>query len=249
MAFSSRFQESLTRTALRAYLAEFISTFFYVFTVIGSGMSSRKLKGEATMEAASLVVAAIANSLALSSVLFMAWDVSGGHVNPAVTFARVVGGHMNVSTALFYWISQMIASVMACLLLKITLVGMHVPTYAIAPQMTGFGASIVEGVLTFALVYTVYAARDPRRSGQLGSTGALAIGMMAGADVLAAGPFSGGSMNPACAFGSAVIAGTFKNQAVYWVGPLIGAAVAALVYDSVGYPSQNADSFVEADRV
>ncbi|XP_028786827.1 probable aquaporin TIP5-1 [Neltuma alba] len=249
MAFTSRFQDSLTRTALRAYLAEFISTFFYVFAVIGSGMSSRKMKGEAATEAANLVVAAIANSFALSSVVFMAWDVSGGHVNPAVTFARVVGGHMNLSTALFYWISQMIASVMACLLLKITFVGMHVPTYTIAPQMTGFGASIVEGVLTFALVYTVYAARDPRRSGQLGPTGALAIGLIVGANVLAAGPFSGGSMNPACAFGSATIAGTFKNQAVYWVGPLIGAAVAALVYDSVGYPSQNADSFVEADRV
>lgn len=115
--------------------------------------------------------------------------------------------------------------------------------------MTGFGASIVEGVLTFGLVYTVYAARDPRRSGQLGPTGALAIGLVAGANVLAAGPFSGGSMNPACAFGSAAIAGTFKNQAVYWIGPLFGASVAALVYDSAGYPSDTADTFVDADRV
>ncbi|KAI9115182.1 hypothetical protein K1719_013501 [Acacia pycnantha] len=249
MAFTARFQDSLTRKALRAYLAEFISTFLYVFAVIGSTMSSRKMKGEAAAEAASLVGAAIANSFALSTAVFMAWDVSGGHVNPAVTFARVVGGHLTLSTAFFYWIAQMIASVVACLLLKITFVGMHVPTYTIAPQMTGFGASIVEGVLTFALVYTVYAARDPRRSGQLGSTGALSIGLIAGANVLAAGPFSGGSMNPACAFGSATVAGTFKNQAVYWVGPLIGAAVAALIYDTAGYPSPATDTFVEVDRV
>ncbi|KDO36569.1 hypothetical protein CISIN_1g042738mg [Citrus sinensis] len=65
---------------------------------------------------------------------------------------------------------------------------------------------------------------------------------MAGANVLATGPFSGGSMNPACAFGSAVVAGSFKNQAVYWVGPLFGAAVAGLVYDIVVFPAQVQDS-------
>ena len=112
----------------------------------------------------------------------------------------------------------------------------HVPTYTIAEEMTGFGASLMECILTFALVYTVYAAGDTRH-GTLGAIGPLAIGFIAGANVLAAGPFSGGSMNPACAFGSAVTAGSFKNQAVYWVGPLIGAAAAGLVYDNVVFPS------------
>lgn len=117
----------------------------------------------------------------------------------------------------------------------------HVPTYSIAEEMTGFGASILEGILTFVLVYTIYAARDTRRGGQqLSST--LVIGLISGASVLAAGPFSGGSINPACAFGSASIAGTFRNQAVYWVGPLIGATVAGLLYDNVLFPSQSLDS-------
>lgn len=83
-----------------------------------------KLTPKATMEVSSLAVAAIANAFALSSVVFMASDVSGGHVNPAVTFGRVVGGHIGVWPALFYWIAQMVASVMACLVLKITVVGM-----------------------------------------------------------------------------------------------------------------------------
>lgn len=113
----------------------------------------------------------------------------------------------------------------------------HVPTHAIAEEMTGFGAAIVEGVLTFALVYTVYAAGDPRR-GPLGPIGPLAIGLIEGANVLAAGPFTGGSMNPASSFGSALVGGTFKNQAVYWVGPLIGGAVAGLVYENVVFPHQ-----------
>ncbi|EOY22874.1 hypothetical protein QUC31_007971 [Theobroma cacao] len=236
---TARFQESVTANALRAYLAEFISTFFYVFAVIGSAMASRKLISDAATDPSSLVLVAIANTFALSSSVYIAANVSGGHVNPAVTFGMAVGGHISVPTAMFYWVSQMLASVMACLLLKVTTVGQHVPTFTIANEMTGFGASMVEGVLAFALVYTVYAAGDPR-TGPLGVIGPLAIGLMAGAMVLAAGPFSGGSINPALAFGSAVVAGRFKNQAVYWVGPLIGAAVAGLLYDNVVFPGQAA---------
>ncbi|XP_057456898.1 probable aquaporin TIP5-1 [Lotus japonicus] len=241
MTVTSRFHDSVTRNALRSYLAEFISTFFFVILVVGSGMASRKLMPDASLNPTSLVVSAIANAFALSSVLYIAWDISGGHVNPALTFAMAVGGHISVPTALFYWVAQLIASVMACLVLRVIVVGMHVPTYTIAEEMTGFGASVLEGILTFVLVYTVYAARDPRR-GALSSTGTLAVGLIVGAGVLAAGPFSGGSLNPACAFGSAAIAGSFRNQAVYWVGPLIGATVAGLLYDNVVFPPQPSDS-------
>ena len=91
--------------------------------------------------------------------------------------------------------------------------------------------------MTFALVYTVYAAGDPRR-GLFGAIGPLAIGFIAGANVLASRPFTGGSMNPACSFGSALVGGSFKNQAVYWVGPLVGAALAGILYDNVVFPVQ-----------
>ena len=90
----------------------------------------------------------------------------------------------------------------------------HVPTYTIAEEMTGFEASLMECIIMFALVYTIYAARDTKH-GTLGAIGPLAIGFIAGANVLAARPFSGGSMNLACVFGLAITAGSFKNQAVY----------------------------------
>jgi aquaporin TIP len=90
----------------------------------------------------------------------------------------------------------------------------HVPTYTIAEEMTRFGASLLECILAFALVYTIYATRDTRH-GTMGAIGPLAIGFIAGANVLAAGPFSGGSMNSACAFRSAITTSSFKNQAVY----------------------------------
>lgn len=82
-----------------------------------------KLSPDAASNTSSLVVAAIANVFALSSTVYIAANISGGHVNPAVTFAKAVSGHITVPTALFYWVSQMLASVMASLLLRVTAIG------------------------------------------------------------------------------------------------------------------------------
>ncbi|XP_010550588.1 PREDICTED: probable aquaporin TIP5-1 [Tarenaya hassleriana] len=238
ISLSDRFRGALSLNALRCYLAEFISTFFFVLAAVGSIISSRKSMAGDVTGALGVLTAAIATAFALSSAVYIAWNVSGGHVNPAVTFGMVVAGRISVPTALFYWTSQMFASVMACLVLKVTVFEQHVAMYKIAAEMTGFGASVLEGVMTFALVYTVCSAGDPRR-GPSGVLGPIFIGFVAGANVLAAGPFSGGSMNPACAFGSALVYGSFKNQAVYWVGPLLGGAFAALVYDNLVAPADS----------
>lgn len=236
---ASRFRQYFTPNALRTYLAEFISTFLFVCAAVGSSMSSRKLMPDTTLsDPSSLVVVALANAFGLSSAVCVAGNISGGHVNPAVTFGMAIGGHINVPTALFYWGAQMLGATMACLLLRVATISQHVPTHVIAEEMTGFGASFLEGVFTFALVYTVFSASDPRRAATLGAIGPLAIGFMAGANVLASGPFTGGSMNPACSFASALVAGTFRNQAVYWVGPLVGAGIAGLLYQNVMFPSQ-----------
>ncbi|XP_027102894.1 probable aquaporin TIP5-1 [Coffea arabica] len=241
MALTSRLGHSVTPNALRSYLAEFISTFLYVFAAVGAAMSSRRMMPDAASESSSLVAVAVANAFALSAGVFLAANISGGHLNPAVTFGMAVGGHISIPMSILYWISQMLGSVMACLLLRTATVGQHVPTHAIAPQMTGFGASLVEGVMTFTLVYTVYAAADTKR-GPSGVIGPLMIGLIAGANILASGPFTGGSMNPAYSFGSALVGGSFKNQAVYWVGPLIGAAIAGLLYDNVVFPARSPDA-------
>lgn len=129
----------------------------------------------------------------------------------------------------------------------------EVPTTRIAVAMTGFGGAVMEGVLTFLLVYTVHVVGEPRLSGSGNGSGvkrgfaatalgALAVGLTEGACVLAAGSMTGASMNPARSFGAAVVSGHFKNQAVYWAGPMIGAAVAALVYQIMACPGVVADS-------
>ncbi|KAG9452273.1 hypothetical protein H6P81_005177 [Aristolochia fimbriata] len=236
---TSSFRQSLTRTAFRSYLAEFISTFFFVFAAVGSAMAASKMARDASTEPSSLVAGALAQAFALSATIYSASNVSGGHVNPAVTFGLAVGGHIDVTSAVFYWISQLVGSTSACLLLRLLTAGQAVPTTGILTEMTGFGGAILEGIATFALVYTVYAARDPRGSGEL--VGPIVVGLVLGANVMAMGPFTGGSMNPARSFGPAVVSGDFKNHAVYWVGPLVGAGAAAVVYQNVVFLSSPPD--------
>ncbi|CAI0413225.1 unnamed protein product [Linum tenue] len=111
--------------------------------------------------------------------------------------------------------------------------GHSVPTHGVAAGMSELQGLVMEIVITFGLVYTVYAtAADPKK-GSLGTIAPIAIGFVVGANILAAGPFSGGSMNPARSFGPAVVAGNFAGNWVYWAGPLIGGGLAGLVYGDI----------------
>ncbi|XP_078447213.1 tonoplast intrinsic protein 5;1 [Wolffia australiana] len=226
------FRRLVAPSALRAYLAEFISTFLFVFATVGSAMSARKA---APWDASPLLATALAQALSLFAAVYIAAGSSGGHVNPAVTFAVAVAGHVTPPTAVLYWASQLTGSTLACLLLRAATAGQAVPTTGIAQEMTGFGAAIIEGVITFALVFTVLVAMDPRPKAAV--VGPMAVGMVAGSGVLAAGSFTGGSMNPARSFGPAVVTGNFKNQGVYWAGPLLGSTIAALLHHHVLFPT------------
>ncbi|KAF8688011.1 hypothetical protein HU200_042501 [Digitaria exilis] len=124
-----------------------------------------------------------------------------------------------------------------------------VPTTRIAVAMTGFGAAIMEAVLTFMVVYTAHVAGDLRGGGggkrrgfAATALGAVAVGSVTGACVLSAGSLTGASMNPARSFGPAVVSGDYKNQAVYWAGPMIGAAVAALAHQILACPTTATDA-------
>ncbi|KAJ9539753.1 hypothetical protein OSB04_026259 [Centaurea solstitialis] len=119
-SLKDRFKHAITLAALRSYLAEFLSTFFFVFAAVGSAMSSRKMSTPeaAISDPSSLVETAIVTAFALSVAVYLAVNVSGGHVNPAVTFTMAVGGHISIPMTTFYWISQMLESLIACMVLK-----------------------------------------------------------------------------------------------------------------------------------
>lgn len=92
-------------------------------------------------------------------------------------------------------------------------------------------ALVLEIVMTFGLVYTVYATAIDPKKGSLGTIAPIAIGFIVGANILVGGAFDGASMNPAVSFGPALVSWSWTHQWVYWVGPLIGGAIAAIVYD------------------
>ncbi|KAF5453118.1 aquaporin TIP2-1 [Juglans microcarpa x Juglans regia] len=228
-----RFDDSFSLGSLKAYLAEFISTLLFVFAGVGSAIAYNKLTSNAALDPAGLVAIAICHGFALFVAVSVGANISGGHVNPAVTFGLALGGQITVLTGIFYWIAQLLGSIVACFLLKAATGGLTIPIHSLASGVGAIEGVVMEIIITFALVYTVYAtAADPKK-GSLGIIAPIAIGFIVGANILAAGPFSGGSMNPARSFGPAVASGDFHDNWIYWVGPLVGGGLAGLVYGNV----------------
>lgn len=98
----------------------------------------------------------------------------------------------------------------------------------------GVGNALVfEIVMTFSLVYTIYATAVDPKKGSIGIIAPIVIGLIVGADTLAGGAFDGASMNPALSFGPAVVSWSWDNHWVYWLGPFIGSGIAALIYQTV----------------
>ncbi|XP_062015343.1 aquaporin TIP1-2-like [Rosa rugosa] len=218
--------------ALRAALAEFISVLIFVFAGSGSGVAFAELTNNASTTPAGLIAAAVAHAFALFVAVAIAANISGGHVNPAVTFGAFLGGNITLVRSILYWIAQLLGSVVACLLLKVATNGMTISAFSLSTGVGVWNALVLEIVMTFGLVYTVYAtAIDKRSAGNISIIAPIAIGFIVGANILVGGAFDGASMNPAVSFGPAVVSWSWENHWVYWLGPFLGAAIAALIYD------------------
>ncbi|KAK6125012.1 hypothetical protein DH2020_041286 [Rehmannia glutinosa] len=244
-----RFDDSFGFASVKAYIAEFISTLLFVFAGVGSAIAYNgplhyrdlapplhpciQVDLRRLLDPPGLVAIAVCHGFALFVAVAIGANISGGHVNPAVTFGLAVGGQITILTGLFYWIAQLLGATVACFLLKIVTGGLAIPTHGVGAGVGAIEGVVMEIIITFALVYTVYAtAADPKK-GSLGTIAPIAIGFIVGANILAAGPFSGGSMNPARSFGPAAASGDFSGHWIYWVGPLIGGGLAGLVYSNV----------------
>lgn len=228
-----RFDDSFSWGTIKAYIAEFISTLLFVFAGVGSCIAYSKLTTDAALSPAGLVGVAVCHGFALFVAVSVGANISGGHVNPAVTFGLALGGQITILTGIFYWIAQLAGSTVACFLLKAATGGLTTPIHSLASGLGAFEGIVMEIVITFALVYTVYATAVDPKKGSVGTIAPLAIGLIVGANILAAGPFSGGSMNPARSFGPAMASLDFQDHWVYWVGPLIGGGLAGLIYGNV----------------
>ncbi|KAI4365783.1 hypothetical protein MLD38_021741 [Melastoma candidum] len=227
--------------SMRATLAEFLSTFIFVFVGEGSILALDKMYPEEAryyraMRASSLVTMALAHGLGLFAAISACINISGGHVNPAITLGALVGGRISLIRALYYWVAQLLGAIVASLLLRVVTGGMRPVGFYLASGVGELHGLLLEIILTFALVYVFYStAVDPRR-GSLGILAPLAIGLMLAANILIGGPFDGASMNPARAFGPALVGWRWRHHWIYWLGPLIGGGLAGLTYEFLMVP-------------
>ncbi|KAF7847252.1 hypothetical protein BT93_L3151 [Corymbia citriodora subsp. variegata] len=221
-------REATQPDCLKALVIEFVATFLFVFAGVGSAMAAGRLASDAFV---GLFGVAMAHALVVA-VMISAGHISGGHLNPAVTLGLLFGGHITVVRSILYMIDQLLASAAACFLLQYLTGGLATPVHTLASGMTYLQGIIWEIVLTFSLLFAVYATMvDPRKSSQ-GAQGPILVGLVVGANILAGGAFSGASMNPARSFGPALASWDWTDHWVYWVGPLIGGGLAGLVYEN-----------------
>ena len=212
----------------KAYLAELIGTFGFCFIGAGAICTNAYTNG-----AVGLLGIAVAHGLALSMMVTVTGYISGGHINPAVTFAMLITGNISWAKGLAYMIAQLAGATIAGFALRaifapIVWSNVHLGTPSVDPGVPFLNAVMIETILTFFLVFVVFGvAVDSRRPKYLYG---FAIGLTVGFDILMGGPLTGASMNPARTFGPGLAAGYFENHAVYWIGPFLGAAIAALVF-------------------
>ncbi|HLD81074.1 MAG TPA: MIP family channel protein [archaeon] len=211
------------------YVAEFLGTFALVFIGAGSVLVNSISGG-----AVGLVGVALAHGLVLMSMIYALGAVSGGHFNPAVSIAVWAAKKMPAKTTGAYVVSQLLGAAVAGFLLA--------SIFPIAPAAAHLGVTdlqgitlgkgiVLEAVLTFFLVLAVFGvALDPRGSPHHAG---LAVGLVLAFGNLVGGPLTGAAMNPARAFGPALASGYWATQLVYWIGPIAGALVAAMLYQYV----------------
>jgi MIP family channel proteins len=211
-----------------ALVAEAVGTFLFFFVGAGAVV----LTTIAGPNGPGLVGVALAHGLILAVLVSALAAVGSGHFNPAVSFALWVAGKMPPARAALFVIAQLLGAVAAGLVLRVLLPeAAWTPTHIGSPSLgegvpPGTGM-VIEAVLTVVLVLAVFGTAVDDRAPQIGG---LAIGLAVAADILFGGPLTGAAMNPARWFGPAVAAGFLDNWYVWWIGPLAGAAVAALLY-------------------
>ena len=217
------------RDSLRHFVAEFIGTFALVF-IGGAAIAA----ATATQMQAGLIAVALAHGIILAVLVSATMRISG-HFNPAVTLGFLAARRIEPIMAAVYLGAQIIAAIIAAYALK----GLLPSQLADASRLGGQSISLdvsagqaigLEAIATFFLAFVIFGtAVDPKAP----RIGGMAIGLTIAADILAIGPFTGASMNPARSFGPAVASGIFEGQAVYWVGPILGAVAASLLYDTL----------------
>ncbi|XP_059041396.1 aquaporin-5 [Mustela lutreola] len=218
---------------LKAVFAEFLATLIFVFFGLGSA-----LKWPSALP--SILQISLAFGLAIGTLAQALGPVSGGHINPAITLALLVGNQISLLRAVFYVAAQLVGAIAGAGILyglaPLNARG-NLAINALNNNTTQGQAMVVELILTFQLALCIFSSTDSRRTSPVGSP-ALSIGLSVTLGHLVGIYFTGCSMNPARSFGPAVVMNRFSSAHwVFWVGPIVGAILAAILYFYLLFPN------------
>ncbi|OLB06911.1 MAG: hypothetical protein AUH06_06475 [Gemmatimonadetes bacterium 13_2_20CM_69_27] len=221
---------------LRSLTAEFVGTLLFVFLGAGSVVTTAPAGPNAG--AVTSLIVALAHGVGMAIIVSATMNISGGHMNPAVTTGLWIANKIDGRLASQYILAQLLGALVGAALVKGVL-----PRAAVslalggAPRLAGDVTFLqgvwIEALLTFFLVSAVFGTAVSSEAPKIGGFG---IGLAIFVAALVGGNLTGAMMNPARAFGPAVINVSLNGQAVYWIGPLLGAAVAAALWKAVLLP-------------
>ncbi len=215
------------RDSWRHFVAEFIGTYALVFVGGAAIMIAKD-----TASPAGLLEIALAHGLILAVMVSALMRISG-HFNPAITIGFLAARRIEPMMAGVYIVAQVIGAIVAAYTLKFTFPYTLFEVtrgggQSLALQVSGPQGFVLEFVATFFLALVVFGTAVDSKAPNIGG---LAIGLTLSAGILAIGPLTGGSMNPARSFGPAVASGVYEAQLIYWIAPIAGAVAASLLYE------------------
>jgi aquaporin Z len=216
---------------MKKLLAEVLGTFTLVFAGTGAIVANGVSGGAVTH-----VGIALTFGLVVMALIYTYGDVSGAHLNPAVTMAFAVAGRFGWREVPGYVLAQVLGALAASGMLKV-----------LFPEQANLGATLPSGsvgqsfwlevILTAILMKTVLSVSTGAK--EKGVTAAIAIGGVVGLEALFAGPICGASMNPARSLGPALMSGQTQHLWVYLVATTLGAVLAVPLFFATRPSSSN----------
>jgi MIP family channel proteins len=217
--------------AVRNFVAEALGVFTLVFIGIMAIYNLAEVPG-------GLVGIGFAHGLAIAIMVAALGHVSGGHFNPAITLGLLLGRHIDLPSAVLYWVAQLLGGTVAAVLVAGALDSAAVAggTPVLADGVAVWAGILLELVATFFLVFVVYGTAVDK--GAPASVYPFAIGLSIAIGIIAIGPFTGGALNPARGFGPALVSGEWGGLVTWLVGPLLGGVLAWAVHQFVIAPGK-----------
>jgi len=220
----------------------------FIFLGTGSVVAAQAQLGRSEIGVPALTLISLAHGFSIMVLVYSIGEISGGHINPAVTWATLITCKLSIVRALVYWTAQIVGGIVGSVLLKGFLppelqftLGCHGLNAKMTPGQ-GFG---VEVIFTFIFIFVVFATAISPFAGKLaplsgggneygpGKLTPFAVGMTILILHTVGIPLTGASMNPARSFGPAVVAGCWSNHWIYWIGPLVGSTGSAFVAQTI----------------